>query len=97
METNLQLICTLPDQMEFRGAQGAGGMAHKIQGKDVVFDPLPRLAPRADAIYRIHVRGVASGDLRFRARITADGLTDPVLKEESTKVYGDETVPAAQR
>jgi uncharacterized repeat protein (TIGR01451 family) len=93
METNLQLICTLPERMEIRGAQGAGGVAHRVQGKDIVFDPLPRLAPRADAIYRIHVRGIAPGDLRFRARITADGLTEPVLKEESTKVYGDESLP----
>ena len=31
-----------------------------------------------------------SGDLRFRARIKADGLTEPVIKEQSTKVYGDD-------
>ena len=56
-------------------------------------EPLPKLAPRADALYRVNVRGVAPGDLRFRARITADGLVDPVLKEESTKVYGDDPPP----
>ena len=56
----------------------------------MVFEPLPKLAPRADAIYRVNVRGLAPGDVRFRARIKADGLTDPVLREESTKVYGDD-------
>jgi uncharacterized repeat protein (TIGR01451 family) len=91
-ETNLQLICTVPDKMEFRGAQGAANCRFHVQGKDVVFEPLPKLAPRADAIYRVNVRGVAPGDLRFRARITADGLTEPVLKEESTKVYGDDAI-----
>jgi uncharacterized repeat protein (TIGR01451 family) len=89
-ETNLQLICTVPDKMEFRGAIGAAGCRHRVQGKEVIFEPLPKLAPRADAIYRVNVRGTGAGDLRFRARITADGLTEPVLKEESTKVYGDE-------
>src|SRR5262249_20620097 len=89
-ETNLQLTCTVPDRMEFKGAKGAGGLAFRVEGKDVVFEPLPKLAPRADAIYRVNVRGLAPGDLRFRARIKADGLSDPVLKEESTKVYGDE-------
>ena len=49
------------------------------------------MAPRADAIYRVNVKGTAPGDLRFRARIKADGLSDPVLKEESTKVYGDDS------
>jgi Domain of unknown function DUF11 len=91
-ETNLQLICTVPDKMDFRGAAGAANSKFHVQGKDVIFEPLPKLAPRADAIYRVNVRGVAPGDLRFRARITADGLTEPVLKEESTKVYGDEAI-----
>ena len=58
--------------------------------REVIFEPLPKLAPRADIIYRVNVRGVAPGDLRFRARIKADGLTNPVLREESTKVYGDD-------
>jgi uncharacterized repeat protein (TIGR01451 family) len=94
-ETNLQLICTLPERMEFRGAQGAAGCPHEVQGKEIIFAPLPKLAPRADAIFRVQVRGVSPGDLRFRARISADGLTDPVLKEESTKVYGDEILPVS--
>jgi hypothetical protein len=48
------------------------------------------LAPRVDAIYRVSVRCLAAGDLRFQARMKADGLTLPVLREESTRVYGDE-------
>lgn len=91
-ETNLQLVCTIPDKMEFRGAKGAADCRFRLQGRELVFEPLPKLAPRADAIYRVNVRGIAPGDLRFRARITADGLTDPVLKEESTKVYGDDVI-----
>ena len=89
-ETNLVLTCTVPDKMEFKGAKGAGGLSFKAEGTDIVFEPLPKLAPRADAIYRINVKGSAPGDLRFRARIKADGLEEAVLKEESTKVYGDE-------
>jgi uncharacterized repeat protein (TIGR01451 family) len=90
-ETNLQLVCTIPDKMEFRGAE-VNNLKFHLQGKELTFEPLPKLAPRADFIYRVKVRGVAPGDLRFRARITADGLTDPVLKEESTKVYGDDVI-----
>jgi uncharacterized repeat protein (TIGR01451 family) len=88
-ETNLELVCTLPDKMEFRGARSAAGCKFRVEGKDVIFDPLPRLAPRADALYRVNVRGLAPGDLRFRARIKADGLSGPVLREESTHVYSD--------
>jgi uncharacterized repeat protein (TIGR01451 family) len=88
-ETNLQLVCTVPDKMEFRGAKAPGGVKYKVQGKEVIFDVLPKLAPRADVVFKVLVRGAAPGDLRFRAWITADGLSDPVLKEESTKVYGE--------
>jgi uncharacterized repeat protein (TIGR01451 family) len=91
-ETNLQLVCTIPDKMEFRSATGAGGTRSHLQGKELTFEPIPKLAPRADVVFRVNVRGIAPGDLRFRARITADGLTEPVLKEESTKVYGDDVI-----
>jgi uncharacterized repeat protein (TIGR01451 family) len=91
-ESNLQLICTIPDKMEFRSATGAGGARSHLEGRELTFEPIPKLAPRADAIFRVHVRGTAPGDLRFRARITAEGLTEPVLKEESTKVYGDDVI-----
>jgi uncharacterized repeat protein (TIGR01451 family) len=92
-ETNLQVVCTLPDKMDFGGAQGAGGSGHRVEGKEVIFEPLPRLAPRADAVYRVSARPRAAGDLRFKARIKADSLAEPVNKEESTKVFGDEAAP----
>jgi uncharacterized repeat protein (TIGR01451 family) len=92
-ETNLQLTCTLPDKMEFRAAKCGAPINHHVEGREVIFDPLPKLAPRADVIYRVSVRGIEAGDLRFQARMKADGLTVPVLKEESTRVYGDEGGP----
>src|SRR5438270_14008690 len=56
-ETNLQLICTVPEKMEFRGAKGAADCRFRVQDKEIVFEALPKLAPRADAIYRVNVRG----------------------------------------
>ena len=89
-ETNLQISCTLPEQMEFKGASGAANCPFKVEGREVIFEAIPRLAPRADAIYRVRVRCTGPGDMRFQARMKADGLTLPVLREESTRVYGDE-------
>jgi uncharacterized repeat protein (TIGR01451 family) len=89
-ETNLHVSCTLPEGMEFIAAKGAAGCPCKLEGRELVFDPLPKLAPRVDAIYRVTVRCRAAGDMRFQARMKADGLTLPVLREESTRVYGDE-------
>jgi hypothetical protein len=73
--------------MQFKTAQGPARF-HE-QGKDVIFDELPRLAPRADAIYRITVKGMTPGDVRFKAQITSTNLTKPVLEMESTRIYED--------
>jgi uncharacterized repeat protein (TIGR01451 family) len=89
-ETGLQVTCTIPVKMEFRAAKGPAGTTVHVEGRDVVFSALPKLAPRADVIYRVNVRCLAPGDLRFQARVRADGLEQPVLREESTRVYGDE-------
>lgn len=89
METNLELRCTLPDQVEFRGAKSIAGIHHRLEGRDVVFDSLPRLAPKADIIYRITVRGTAAADVRLRTRIRADSIPEGVLREESTRFYND--------
>jgi uncharacterized repeat protein (TIGR01451 family) len=94
-ETNIQVVCTLPDKMELWGAQGPANLHHRVEGKEVIFDSLPKLAPRADAIYRVNTRPTAPGDVRFRARVKADSLAEPVNKEESTKVFGDEASTGA--
>jgi uncharacterized repeat protein (TIGR01451 family) len=95
METNIEVTCTLPEQMEMRGAKCSTTLKYRQEGRELVFEPLARLAPKADVILRIQVKGTAPGDVRFRTRIRADGLKEPVLREESTRIYSDET-PARQ-
>jgi uncharacterized repeat protein (TIGR01451 family) len=85
--TNVEIHALVPPEMAIRGGQGP--TKYRVEGQEVLFAPLPKLAPRADAIYRVIVQGSAGGDLRFRARLISDSLTEPVIEEESTKVYGD--------
>ena len=89
-ETNVQVVCSLPDQVEFRSAKNGAGLRHTIEGRDITFEPVVKLAPRADVVYRIQVRGKIAGDVRFRVRVRADGLTEPILREESTRFYNDD-------
>ena len=88
-ETNVEVVCTLPEQLEFRGVKTSTTLKCRQEGRELIFEPLARLAPKADAIYRVQVRGIAAGDVRFRTRIKSDGLKDPVLREESIRVYSD--------
>jgi uncharacterized repeat protein (TIGR01451 family) len=83
--TNIQITATAPEGLQPR--EGSGPSSYRLQGSQLVFDPLPRLATKADAVYRIKVRGVQPGDYRFRVQMTCDQLKAPVVKEESSRVY----------
>ena len=51
-------------------------------------------------IYRVQVRGVAPGDIRFRTRVKSDSVKEPVMREDSTRVYSDDAAelgPMADR
>ncbi|MBX9585475.1 MAG: DUF11 domain-containing protein, partial [Gemmataceae bacterium] len=87
---NVRVAALLADGTEFVGATaGAGGQqaAARAAGQQVTFDPIPSLGVRAETVYRVKVRGTAAGDLRFRVQLTCDGLTAPLVKEESTRFY----------
>jgi uncharacterized repeat protein (TIGR01451 family) len=85
---NVRLAALLPPELEFVSADGPTRNANK--GQQVIFEPLSRLAPKADAAYRIVVRGVKPGDVRMTIQLEADDLEQPIMKEESTRVYSDE-------
>lgn len=77
----------LPPQLRALAAEGP--TQSKVEAGRVIFAPLQRLAPKADATYRIRVQGVEEGDQRIRVQVQSDEMTSPVTKEESTNVYAD--------
>lgn len=76
---------SVPGELEVRGAQGP--TSYEVRGQEIIFTPLDQLAPRADAVYRVFVRGLSIGDARFRVRLSADSLSDEIIAEQSTKIY----------
>jgi uncharacterized repeat protein (TIGR01451 family) len=87
VETNIKLVATIPDKMEFKSATGP--VKFHEEGKMIVFEPLEKLAPRADAIFRINVRAIDQGIVRFKIQMTSTNLTEPVIKMEATRIYSD--------
>lgn len=85
---NVGLTVHLPPELKPLAADGPS--RYVIEGRQVVFEQLARLAPKADAVYRVRVQAVQPGDLRTRIQVTSDDLQAPVIKEESTRVYADE-------
>ena len=87
VETDIKLVATIPDKMEFKGATGPARF-HE-EGKTIVFEPLEKLAPKADAIFRLNVKAVEAGTVRFKIQMTSTNLTEPVIKMEATRIYSD--------
>lgn len=87
--SNVALQVTLPPGLELIDAEGPGSLRHSMQGGQLAFEPIRRLAPKVDTSFRVRVRGRQAGDHRLRVELNADDLGAPVMKEESTRVYGD--------
>ena len=86
--TNVRLVAIVPAEMKPVSAEGP--VRYKIDGQRIVFEPLKQLAPKADTAFTIKVKSLEAGDLRLQAQISTDEIRDPITKEESTRVYGDE-------
>jgi len=100
-DANIMIKCELPKQFEYVSANGPtkvtelqnaslrpGGVIAN-ERSTLYFDPIAELAPKTEAVFKIKVKAVGTGDARFRATLTSKHLTSPVTKEESTRVYGE--------
>jgi uncharacterized repeat protein (TIGR01451 family) len=87
VETDIKLVATIPDKMEFKSATGPARF-HE-ENKTIVFEPLEKLAPKADAIFRINIKALEPGTVRFKIQMTSTNLTEPVIKMEATRIYSD--------
>ncbi len=86
--TNVQVLVTLPPGIEAISASGE--TRHTVQAGGVVFEPLAQLAPKTDTVYRVQVKGVQPGDQRVTVQVSTDDISQPIRREESTRVFGDE-------
>lgn len=85
--TNVQLAATLPAGLRAVAAEGPTPQRQASRPDVIQFQPLQRLAAKADVTYRIRVEGVQPGDLRMQVQVWTDEIERPITKEESTRVY----------
>jgi uncharacterized repeat protein (TIGR01451 family) len=85
--TNIQLGIGLPPDLRPVGGEGPTRVV--INGTQVFVDPLARLAPGEETVYRLKVRGLADGPQRIQVQLQTDETPVPVTKEEVTRVYSD--------
>ncbi|HNO78437.1 MAG TPA: hypothetical protein PKN33_10295 [Phycisphaerae bacterium] len=83
--TNIVIKCMLPAEEEH--VSSTGPTAVTADGKSISFAPLATLAPKASAVYKVNVKGVGEGDVRFKVELTSDQMDSPVNETESTHIY----------
>ena len=83
----VRLTATLLGDLEPVDAKGPA--AHRVENLAVVFEPLAKLAPSEEAVFRIRVRGRREGDQRMQVQLVSDDHPAPITKEEITRVYAD--------
>ena len=84
-DTNISIVCTLEDNEQYVSSSGATRAT--AAGKTVTFAPLRSLAPKAKATWRVVIKAVKAGDVRFTVVMNTDQLTRPVQETESTHLY----------
>ena len=86
-DTNVGIACELPRGAQLVSVKGASQYREADGG--VFFKPLPNLAPGKVAVFQVILKGNVAGNHRFKARLTSDSITDPLIFQELTKFYED--------
>lgn len=84
---NVRVTCALEAGMEYVSSSGPTTGTLGAEGKVVAFEPLPSLAPKAKASWKVGVRALSEGDVRFKVGMTDDRLERPVEETEATHFY----------
>ncbi len=84
-DTNIRIECTLEDTMQYVSSSGV--TRGSSEGAAVTFAPLPSLAPKAKAIWKVVLKAVDAGDVRFKVTMNSDQLKRPVEETEATNFY----------
>lgn len=83
--TGIKVVAELPTQEDF--VSGSGTTAVTANGKTVTMAPVATLAPKATATWKVVIKANASGDVRFRIKVTSDQFSNPIEETESTNLY----------
>jgi uncharacterized repeat protein (TIGR01451 family) len=83
--TGVTIACLLEDAVQYVSSQGP--TAGSVNANQLTFAPLETLAPQAKATWRVVVKAVKPGDVRFKVGMTSQQLTRPVEDTEATQLY----------
>jgi uncharacterized repeat protein (TIGR01451 family) len=83
--TNVRLTFKLEEAQEF--VSGAGPTAVTANGRTITTGAVGSIPPKGKATYRITVKALKAGDVRFSTSLLTDQINRPVDETESTNQY----------
>lgn len=84
--TQVGIIAIVPPEMQILKANGPG--QPRIEGQKITFPPVDSVPPNGQVSYTVDVKALKEGDVRFRVELRSLTLgTQPVIEEESTRIY----------
>ena len=83
--TKVRITCTLAKEMQY--IESVGATKGTLKGNVLTFDPLPAVTPGATATWKVKLKAIAPGDVRFQVSVESDQLDRPVELFESTHFY----------
>jgi uncharacterized repeat protein (TIGR01451 family) len=84
-DTNIKIAVTLEGNQQY--VSSSGTTTGTASGQTVNFAPLAVLGAKEKATFRVVVKNVKTGDVRFKVSMTSDQLTRSVDETEATNVY----------
>jgi len=85
--SGVRLAATLVGDLEPVEAEGPG--RHRVENLAIAFEPLAKLGPGEEAVFKIRARGRRAGHQRVQVQLVSDDQPTPITKEEVTSVYDD--------
>jgi uncharacterized repeat protein (TIGR01451 family) len=83
--TNVKVLSTLEDGQEF--VSGTGTSEVSAQERTITLATLPALNPKDKATWRVVVKTLKAGDVRFTTELHSDQFQQPIKEIEATQQY----------
>lgn len=91
----VEIKATLPPELQLVAGGARGPSAPSVAGQVITFAKVDNVAPQQTLEYTVEAQGLRPGDVRFRVELRAQSLREPVLREESTRVFQPAPGPGA--
>jgi len=83
--TNVRLVCTPAASQQFISATGTTTVT--ATNGIITMDVIPKLAPKASAVWKVNLKATVSDDARFKIELSSDQFERPITEDESTQQY----------